>query len=318
MGTPAFAVPTLAALIDAGHEIAAVYTRPPRPAGRGMEVQNSAVHRFAIDRRLPVETPSTLRAEAAAGAFLDHRADAAVVAAYGLILPKPILDGPRLGCFNVHASLLPRWRGAAPIQRAIMAGDSETGITIMRMDEGLDEGQICHRDRVAITSRTTAGELHDKLADLGARLAREALVLLDAGLLGCAPQPSTGVTYAPKITKGETEIDFLKPAIEVRNRIHGLSPAPGAWFSLSQEGRDVRVKVLFCEAVEASGAPGEVLDDQLTIACGQGAIRPLKVQREGKAPMIAETFLRGLEVVRGTVLTARPPAHAPLQAHRRV
>src|SRR4051794_11061536 len=224
MGTPSFAVPTLAALVDAGHEIAAVYTRAPRPAGRGMDIQYSAVHRYAMDRGLAIETPTSFRSEAAIEAFLEIGADVTVVAAYGLILPKPVLDGARLGAFNVHASLLPRWRGAAPIQRAIMAGDAETGVTIMRMEEGLDEGQICHRDRVAITPTTTAGELHDKFADMGARLAREALVLVDAGLLGCAPQPSTGVTYARKITKAESQIDFVRPAEDVRNQIHGLSP----------------------------------------------------------------------------------------------
>jgi len=302
MGTPAFAVPTLAALIDAGHEIAAVYTQPPRAAGRGLEERLSPVHSFAAARSLPIETPANFKSSGTTDAFAAHEAQAAIVAAYGLILPREVLDAPRLGAYNVHASLLPRWRGAAPIQRAIMAGDSETGVTIMRMEEGLDEGPICHADRVTIAPGTTAGELHDILSELGARLMREALVLLDAGLLGCAPQSSSGVTYARKIAKSETRIDFKLPAAAVRNHIHGLSLAPGAWFAVKQEGRTVRVKVLRCEIADERGAPGQVLDGRLTIACGEGAVRLLKVQREGKAPMIAETFLRGLPVPVGTVL----------------
>jgi methionyl-tRNA formyltransferase len=304
MGTSDFAVPTLATLIDAGHDIAAVYTQPPRPAGRGMAVQLSPIQRFAADRNLRVETPNTLRNAAAVDAFVALGADITIVAAYGLILPKPVLDGARLGAFNVHASILPRWRGAAPIQRAIMAGDSETGVTIMRMEEGLDEGPICHSDRVPITPGTTAGALHDRLGELGARLMREALVLLDAGLLGCTPQPSSGVTHARKISKAETQIDFTSPAVAVRNHIHGLSPIPGAWFNLTHEGKAVRVKALLCETVGASGRPGEVLDARLTVACGDGAVRLLKVQREGKAPMISETFLRGTEIPEGTLLAA--------------
>jgi methionyl-tRNA formyltransferase len=304
MGTPDFAVPTLAELIDAGHDIAAVYTQPPRAAGRGMDVQLSPVNRFAIERSLRIETPAALRNDHAADIFTALAADAAVIVAYGLILPKPVLEAARLGAFNVHASLLPRWRGAAPIQRAIMAGDRETGVTIMRMEEGLDEGPICHSDRVPITSRTTAGELHDILANLGARLMREALVLLDASMLGCAPQPSSGATYARKIAKSETEIDFAKPAAAVRNFVHGLSPSPGAWFSMDHEGKRIRVKVLLSEIAEGTGRPGEVLDDRLTIACGESAVRLLKVQREGKTPMIAETFLRGTDLPRGTLLAA--------------
>jgi methionyl-tRNA formyltransferase len=304
MGTPDFAVATLSTLIDAGHEIAAVYTQPPRAGGRGMDVQTSAVHRFAAERKLRIEAPPALKREADLETFAALEADVTVVVAYGLILPRPILDAARLGSYNVHASLLPRWRGAAPIQRAIMAGDTETGVTIMRMEEGLDDGPICHCDRVAITSRTTAGELHDRLAELGARLMREALVLLDAGLLGCAPQPSSGITHAKKISKAETQIDFARPAVAVRNHIHGLSPIPGAWFSLSHEGKPLRVKALLCEVIEAAGRPGEVLDDRLTIACGEHAVRLLKIQREGKTPMIAETFLRGTEIPKGTLLAA--------------
>jgi methionyl-tRNA formyltransferase len=302
MGTPGFAVPTLAELIAAGHDIAAVYTQPPRPAGRGMDVRMSAVHQFAAERKLPIETPMSLKNGAADGKIAALAADAAVIVAYGLILPRSILDATRLGAFNVHASLLPRWRGAAPIQRAIMAGDTESGVTIMRMEEGLDEGPICHCGRVPITPRTTAGELHDTLAELGARLMREALVLLDSGLLGCAPQPSNGITYARKIDKAETRIDFGKPAAALRNHIHGLSPMPSAWFSADDRGKPLRVKALLCEAVDGSGKPGEVLDERLTIACGEGAVRLLKVQREGKAPMIAETFLRGTEIRAGMLL----------------
>jgi methionyl-tRNA formyltransferase len=304
MGTSGFAVPTLAELIDAGHEIAAVYTQPPRAGGRGMEMRVSAVNRFAIERNLLVETPVSLRNGAAVDVFTALSADAAVIVAYGLILPKSILHSTRLGAFNVHASLLPRWRGAAPIQRAIMAGDAETGVTIMRMEEGLDEGPICHSDRVPITSKTTTGDLHDTLAALGARLMREALVLLDAGMLGCAPQPSNGTTYARKIGKGETAIDFTKPAIAVRNHIHGLSPLPGAWFGMKHDGKPIRVKALLCETAEGTGRAGEVLDDHLTIACGEDAVRILRLQREGKTPMIAETFLRGTDIPKGTLLAA--------------
>jgi methionyl-tRNA formyltransferase len=302
MGTPDFAVPTLAELVSAGHDIAAVYTRPPRPGGRGMGMQMSAVHQFANDRKLPVELPASLRNDAAHGKIGALAADVLIVVAYGLILPRSVLDAARLGAFNVHASLLPRWRGAAPIQRAIMAGDGETGVTIMRMEEGLDEGQICHSDRVPITPRTTSGELHDTLAEMGARLTREALVLLDSGLLGCAPQSSSGITYARKIAKAETRIDFAQPAVQVRNHIHGLSPWPGAWFGIMDGGKSMRVKALLCEVIEGEGKPGEVLDDRLAIACSEGAVRLLKVQREGKSPMIAETFLRGTEIHRGTLL----------------
>ncbi len=302
MGTPDFAVPTLAALIDAGHDIAAVYSQPPRPAGRGMADRLSPVHHFALTRNLAVHTPLSLKSEEEQKIFAGHKADAAVVIAYGLLLPKAILDAPRKGCFNVHASLLPRWRGAAPIQRAIMAGDPETGVTIMRMAEGLDTGPMCLVGRGPILPTTTAGGLHDSLMHLGAGLMVDALKKLKRGDLACRSQPDDGVTYARKIDKAESEIDFTKPAIEVRNHIHGLSPFPGAWFLLDQEGRTFRIKVHLCEVAGGRGEPGEVIDDKLTIACGEGAIRLTSLQREGKSAMGVEEFLRGFSVPKGVVV----------------
>lgn len=302
MGTPDFAVPTLASLLDAGHELAAVYSQPARPAGRGMAERLSPVHHFALTHNIKVHTPLSLKDAEEQKAFMAHKADAAVVVAYGLILPKAILDAPRKGCFNVHASLLPRWRGAAPIQRAIMAGDEETGVTIMRMAEGLDTGPMCLQGRGPIQPTTTAGALHDNLMHLGAGLMVEALKQLKRGTLAATPQPEDGVTYAKKIDKGETEIDFAKPAREVRNHIHGLSPFPGAWFRLDQEGRSFRIKVHLCEIADGQGAPGEVIDDKLTIACGDGAIRLVSLQREGKSAMGVEEFLRGFSVPKGTVV----------------
>lgn len=302
MGTPDFAVPTLSALLDAGHEIAAVYSQPPRPAGRGMAERLSPVHHFALTHNLEVHTPLSLKGEEEQKIFLAHKADAAIVVAYGLLLPKPILDGPCKGCFNVHASLLPRWRGAAPIQRAIMAGDKETGVTIMRMAEGLDTGPICLEGRGPIQPTTTAGSLHDSLMHLGAGLMVEALKKLQRGALECRPQPEDGVTNARKIDKAESEIDFAKPAVEVRNHIHGLSPFPGAWFRLDQESRGFRIKVHLCEIMPGEGKPGEVIDDKLTIACGEGAIRLLSLQREGKSAMGIEEFLRGFSVPNGVVV----------------
>jgi methionyl-tRNA formyltransferase len=302
MGTPDFAVPTLARLLDAGHEVAAVYSQPARPAGRGLAERLSPVHHFALTHNIEVHTPLSLKDPDEQKAFMAHKADAAVVVAYGLLLPKPILDAPRKGCFNVHASLLPRWRGAAPIQRAIMAGDEETGVTIMRMAEGLDTGPMCLQGRGPILATTTAGTLHDNLMHLGAGLMVEALKQLKRGALTSTPQPEDGVTYAKKIDKSETEIDFAKSAREVRNHIHGLSPFPGAWFLLDQEGRTFRIKVHLCETADGRGAPGEVIDDKLTIACGDGAIRLLSLQREGKSAMGVEEFLRGFSVPKGTVV----------------
>jgi methionyl-tRNA formyltransferase len=296
MGTPDFAVPTLLELAAAGHEIVAVYTRAPKPAGRGMDLQPTPIERVARRFGLPVFTPATLKTAEAEAAFRAHQADAAVMVAYGLILPKPILETPRLGCFNVHASLLPRWRGAAPINRAIMAGDAESGVTIMRMDEGLDTGAMAMADRVAIGADMTAGDLHDALARLGADLLLRALAAAERGSL--TPQPQAGVTYATKISKDETRIDWSKPASQVHNHIRGLSPFPGAWCEIG----GVRVKALRSTKAEGKGVAGTVLDDSLTIACGDGAVRLTQVQAAGRKPMAAEEFLRGTAVKAGVVL----------------
>ena len=298
MGTPDFAVPTLLALTAAGHDIVAVYTRAPKPAGRGMDMQVTPIEREARRLALPVFTPKTLRDEAAQDAFASHNVDAAVVVAYGLILPKAVLEAPRLGCFNVHASLLPRWRGAAPINRAVMAGDKESGVTIMQMDEGLDTGATVMREALPLLPDMTAGELHDALAQQGARLMPVALAAAERGALSLTPQPEAGVTYAEKISKSETRIDWSKPANEVHNHIRGLSPFPGAWFELD----GVRVKALRTTLAEGSGAPGLALDDKLAIACGDGAIRLVQIQRAGKQPMSADEFLRGTPVKAGTAV----------------
>ena len=282
MGTPDFAVPTLIELAARGHEIAAVYTRAAKPGGRrGLELQATPIEREARRLGLPVRTPSTFRTEEAQAEFRAFDADAAVVVAYGLILPKAILDAPKLGCFNVHASLLPRWRGAAPIHRAIMAGDTETGVTIMKMDEGLDTGAMAITERMSILPDATTGDLHDALARLGADLMARALAALERGTLSFTPQPEAGVSYAAKIGKDETRIDWAKPWQAVHNHIRGLAPFPGAWFELD----GARVKVLRSTASKDSGVPGTVLDDQLTIACGAGAVRLMQVQRAGKQPM---------------------------------
>jgi methionyl-tRNA formyltransferase len=299
MGTPDFAVPTLNALADAGHDIVAVYTRAAKPGGRrGLELVPTPVEREARARGLPVLTPKTLRDEAAQTEFRALNADTAVVIAYGLILPPAVLDAPRLGCFNVHASLLPRWRGAAPINRAIMAGDKESGVTIMKMDEGLDTGAMAMGDSVPILPDMTAGELHDALAGLGADLMPRALAALERGALALAltPQPQDGVTYAEKIAKEETRIDWTKSSAEVHNHIRGLSPFPGAWFELG----GARVKALRSTAGEGSGMPGTVLDDMLTIACGTGAVRLVELQKAGARAMAAEEFLRGAKIACGT------------------
>lgn len=302
MGTPEFALPTLAAVIEGGHEVAAVYTQPPRPAGRGMAERKSPVHLFAEAHGLPVLTPRRLKAEPEQRAFAGHGADVGVVVAYGLILPRPVLEAPRHGCLNLHASALPRWRGAAPIQRAIMAGDTETAACVMRMDEGLDTGPMCLAERVAVGPDMTAGELHDLLAGRGAKLMQSALADLERGALSCTAQAAEGVTYAPKIDKGETRIDFARPASEVHNRVRGLSPAPGAWFEAAHEGRAERIKVLRTALAQGSGPPGAVLDEALTVACGEGAVRILEVQRSGKRPMPAAEFLRGFALRPGARL----------------
>jgi len=299
MGTPDFAVPTLVEIVSRGHEVAAAYTRAAKPAGRGMDLQVTPVEREARRFGIPVLTPKTLRTEEALAEFRAHKADAAVVVAYGLILPVPVLDAVPLGCFNLHASLLPRWRGAAPINRAVMAGDAESGAMVMRMAEGLDTGPVALAERLAVGADMTAGELHDALARLGADLMVRALGALERGTLQLTPQPDEGVTYAAKIDKGETRIDWTKPWKAVHDHCRGLSPFPGAWFELPGAGR---IKVLRTTRGEGSGAPGTVLDEHLTIACGEGAVRLLEVQRAGKQPMKAEEFLRGNKVAPGTVL----------------
>jgi methionyl-tRNA formyltransferase len=298
MGTPDFAVPALAALVDAGHEIAAVYSQPPRPAGRGRHERPSPVHSLAAARGFPVRTPATLKSVDSQAAFAALGADVAVVAAYGLILPKAVLQAPRLGCLNVHASLLPRWRGAAPIQRAILAGDEQTGITIMQMDEGLDTGAILLQESLPLSPGADAGALHDALAALGARLIVTALSLLPAGRLTAEPQSAAGVTYAAKIGKDEARLDWRRPASDVERAVRAFAPAPAAWFEHAGE----RFKVLAGCLAEGGGPPGLVLDDRLTVACGTGALRLLKIQRAGKAPMETAAFLRGFALPPGTRL----------------
>ena len=295
MGTPDFAVPTLVELAARGHEIAAVYTRAPKPAGRGMDVQHSPVEQEARRLALAVHTPRTLKDEEAQAAFRAHNAAAAVVVAYGLTLPKSVLAAPRLGCFNVHASLLPRWRGAAPINRAIMADDAESGVTIIKMDEGLDTGAMAMAERMPIGSDMTAGDLHDALSRLGADLMLRALAAAERGSLALTPQPAAGVTYANKISKNETRIDWSKPWKQVHDHIRGLSPFPGAWFEID----GVRVKALRSTKGDGSGAAGTALDNKLTIACRAGAVRLTQVQRAGKQPMSADEFLRGTPVKPG-------------------
>jgi methionyl-tRNA formyltransferase len=301
MGTPDFAVPTLCEIVGRGHEIVAIYTRAPKPAGRGMALAPSPVEREARRFGLPVLTPKTLRTPEAAPAFLAHGADAAVVVAYGLILPKPVLDAVPLGAFNLHASLLPRWRGAAPINRAVMAGDAESGVMVMRMEEGLDTGPIAMAERVRIAPDATAGDLHDTLAPLGADLIVRALGALERGTLSLTPQALEGVEYATKIDKGETRIDWTRPWHEVHDHIRGLAPFPGAWFEIA-EAKPVRVKVLRSTRGEGSGPPGTLLDDRLTVACGDGAVRILELQRAGARAMKAEEFLRGTPLAAGTRL----------------
>ncbi len=302
MGTPDFSVPTLAKLAAEGHDIVAVYTQPPRPAGRGMAEQPSPVHEKAREIGVPLVMPTTLRIAAAERLFASHEADVAVVVAYGLILPKPILEAPRLGCLNLHASALPRWRGAAPIQRAIMAGDRETGVMAMRMAEGLDTGPVCLAESVDIGADETAGELHDRLAPLGAELMALALRALEAGSLQCMPQAETGVTYAKKIEKAETRIDWRVSAGEIHNRIRGLSPFPGAWFAMGS-GKSERVKALRSRLASGSGEPGAILSlDPFVVACGTGAIELVELQRAGRKPSDAAAFVRGARLQPGATL----------------
>src|SRR2546422_1278460 len=293
MGTPDFAVPTLLELVAHGHEVVAVYTRAPKPAGRGMKLQPTPVEQEARRLGIPVLTPTTLKTPEALGEFRAHHADAAVVVAYGMILPQAILDAPPLGCFNLHASLLPRWRGAAPINRAIMAGDAETGVMVMKMDVGLDTGDVAMAERLTITDRMTAADLHDALAPLGADLMVRAMGGLERGGLQLKKQSEDGVTYAAKIEKAEARIDWKRPAREVLRHIHGLSPFPGAWSEMAIEGEQVRVKILRCAMAGGSDAPGGVLEDHVAVACKERAIRILELQRAGKAPMKSADFLRG-------------------------
>ncbi|MCC5778533.1 methionyl-tRNA formyltransferase [Nitratireductor sp. B36] len=303
MGTPDFSVATLQALAETGHEIVAVYSQPPRPAGRrGLELTKSPVHQAAEALGIEVRTPKSLKGEDEQAAFAALEADAAIVVAYGLLLPKPILEGTRLGCFNGHASLLPRWRGAAPIQRAIMAGDTETGMMVMKMDEGLDTGPVAMTSRIAITPDMTGGELHDVLRDTGAALMVEAMDALEKGALTLTPQPEEGATYAKKILKEETRVDWARPARAVNDHVRGLSPFPGAWCEMTFGSKPERVKILRAEIGKGEGTPGEVLDDALTIACGEGALRLNEVQRAGGKPMQAVDFLRGAKLEKGTVL----------------
>jgi len=299
MGTPDFAVPTLVEIVGAGHEVVAAYTRAPQPAGRGMELRPSPVEREARRFGIAVLTPKTLRTPQAQEIFRAHEADIAMVVAYGLILPIPVLDAPPLGCFNLHASALPRWRGAAPINRAVMAGDTETAVMAMKMEEGLDTGPIAGAERVAIDPDMTAGELHDRLSRLGADLMVRTLGALERGSLQLTPQPDEGVTYAAKIDKNETRIDWSKPWQAVHDHCRGLSPFPGAWSELPGAGR---IKVLRTTRGEGSGAPGTVLDDRLTVACGDGAVRIVELQRAGGRPMKAEEFLRGTPIAAGARL----------------
>lgn len=303
MGTPDFSVPTLRTLVDAGHEIVAVYTQPPRPGGRrGLDLQKSPVHQAAELLGIPVLTPLNFKAEEDRARFRDFNADVAVVVAYGLLLPDAILSGTRLGCYNGHASLLPRWRGAAPIQRAIMAGDTETGIMVMQMEKGLDTGPVALTARITITPEMTAGALHDSLMLAGARLMREAMLKLEEGDLPVTPQPDEGVIYAAKIDKGETRIDFSRSSQDVHNHIRGLSPFPGAWVEMDIGGKAERVKVLESQVASGMGEAGSVLDDALTVACGSGAVRLLRLQKAGGKPMLADDFLRGTKVSVGTRL----------------
>jgi methionyl-tRNA formyltransferase len=302
LGTPDFSVPVLAALIEAGHEIACVYSQPPAPRGRGHELKPSAVHAFAESRGLQVRTPASMRDPAEIAAFQALGADAAVVVAFGQILPAEVIEAPRLGTLNLHASLLPRWRGAAPIQRAVMAGDAVTGVEVMRITEGLDEGPVLATATVRIGPLDTAGSVHDRLSAAAADLIVRTLPEVAAGRAVERPQSAEGVTYAKKIRPKETRLDWARPGREVDWKIRGLSPFPGAWFLLPTEKGEVRVKALLSAYEDVDGAPGTVLDERLLVACGEGAVRLLKVQREGKSAQDAEVFLRGQAVAAGTRL----------------
>jgi len=299
LGTPDFAVASLRRIVEAGFEVACVYSQPPAPRGRGHELRPSPAHAFAEAHGLPVRTPASMRDPAEVTAFRALGLDAAVVVAFGQILPREVLEAPKLGAFNLHGSLLPRWRGAAPIQRAIMAGDAVTGVQVMRMTEGLDEGPILATQTLRIGPLDTAGTLHDRMAEAGAELLVRTLHALERGEARETPQASDGVTYAKKIRPREARIDWTRPGAEVDRKIRGLSPAPGAWFELPTDRGPVRVKALLSANEDADGAPGEVLDEALLVACGSGAVRLLRVQREGRAAQDAEAFLRGQSVAAG-------------------
>ncbi|AJC77703.1 methionyl-tRNA formyltransferase [Rhizobium etli bv. phaseoli str. IE4803] len=304
MGTPEFSVPTLRLLVDAGHRIVAVYTQPPRPGGRrGLDLQKSPVHQAAELLGLPVFTPVNFRDAEERERFAAFKADVAVVVAYGLLLPEAVLNGTRDGCYNGHASLLPRWRGAAPIQRAIMAGDAKTGMMVMKMDKGLDTGAVALSREVEIGPNMTAGELHDRLMQVGAKAMAEAMVKLEMNDLPLTPQPQDGVLYAAKIDKAESRIDFAREARDVHNHIRGLAPFPGAWFEVEIGGRPDRVKVLGSELAEGQGAAGELLTDDLVVACASGAVRLTRLQKAGGKPLAAADFLRGTPLAAGTRLS---------------
>jgi methionyl-tRNA formyltransferase len=302
LGTPDFSVACLAELVAAGHEIACVYSQPPAPRGRGQDLKPSPVQAFAESLGLPVRTPASMKTQEEIDAFQALDLDAAVVVAFGQILVRDVLEAPRLGCFNLHASLLPRWRGAAPIQRAIMAGDAVTGVQVMRMSEGLDEGPVLMGEQVRIDTLETAGTLHDKLAAVGSRLLPIALAAIERGGAREVPQAEEGVTYAKKIKAAEARIDWTLPAAEVDRHIRGLSPFPGAWFEAPSDRGPVRVKALLSRVEDGEGTPGAALDDALLIACGDSAVRLLKAQREGKGAQDAEIFVRGFPLATGTVL----------------
>lgn len=296
MGTPQFSVPVLEALLKAGHEVRAVYSQPPRRAGRGMVETKGPVHTFAELHGLPVVTPVSLKGAAEQSAFAAHQADAAVVVAYGLLLPQAILDGTKLGCYNLHASALPRWRGAAPIHRAILAGDTSTASVVMRMEAGLDTGPMCRVAPMPIGLDMTTGQLHDALSVAGAALMVDALDALQHGTLQCRPQPAQGITYAVKIDKLEARMDFNQSSVQVHNQVRGLSPFPGAWLEATSDGKTERIKVLRSSLVERSGEPGRILDDRLTVGCGSGAVQLLEVQRAGKRAQRPDEFLRGFKL----------------------
>lgn len=300
MGTPEFAVPTLQALVDAGHEVCAVYTQPPRPAGRGQKERRSAVHTIADACGIPVRTPASLKPDDVQRAFAACEADAVVVVAYGLLLPQAVLDAARLGCINLHASLLPRWRGAAPIQWAILSGDSETGVCTMMMEAGLDTGPVLACERTGIGSMTTAGDLHDTLATLGAPLMVRTLDGLAAGAMVPTPQPADGVTHARKITPADSSIDWHKPAVELERLVRAMAPVPGAWFE--HDGSRIKVTLAIATDSTSNAVAGTVLDEELTVRCGIGALRLVRLQRAGRKPMSATTLLRGYQIGRGTIL----------------